>query len=75
MEMLTYMEADALYRLYKKGESKKFLQRALSIYESAAKRYSSSPLSERTILFTAFVRIENKDGKNVRIAVACGTEL
>lgn len=60
-KILTYMEADALYKLSQTEKSKVFMQRALSLYDSLTIKYPKSQLTERTILFAAFARVRQGD--------------
>lgn len=58
-EMLAFMAGDALYELYKTDKSKILLEESLSTYDAVVNRYPNSPLTERTLLFTSWLRMEN----------------
>jgi tetratricopeptide (TPR) repeat protein len=61
MEMLMFMEADALYDLSRSEKSKILLQQSLNIYDAVVSKYPNSPLAERTLLFTAAIRMEMEE--------------
>jgi tetratricopeptide (TPR) repeat protein len=58
MEMLMFMEGDALYDLSKAEKSKTLLEQSLNVYDAVVNRYPESPLAERTTLFTASLRMD-----------------
>jgi tetratricopeptide (TPR) repeat protein len=61
MEMLMFMEADALYDLSRSEKSKILLQQSLNIYDAVVAKYPNSPLAERTLLFTAAIRMDMEE--------------
>lgn len=57
LEMLMFMEGDALYELSKEEKNSTLLEQALKVYDATVTRFPQSPLTERTILFMASLRI------------------